>query len=110
MSNCHSVAGGSAQRLPYGRHAVPIAETIDPHNVVANQVVERGDHLAHHRHDGDLRQLASIDPPRAVYELRQNAMEPSPASSGVFFGPREVIVPNPPRRPASLPLRSDASS
>ena len=59
MSNCHSVAGGSAQRLPYGRHPVPIAETIDPHNVVANHVVERGDHLAHHRHDGDLRQLAN---------------------------------------------------
>jgi hypothetical protein len=25
------------------------------------------------------------DPPRAVYELRQNAMEPSPALAGFFF-------------------------
>jgi hypothetical protein len=48
----------SARRLPYGRQNVPTAKTIGPNNVVANHCVEHGDHLTHHRHDHDLRQLA----------------------------------------------------
>ena len=83
MSNCHFVAGGSlihlaasrlalrtpalraataltrpngsAQRLPCGRHVVPTVKTIGPNNVVTNHCVEHSDHLAHHRHDHDLR-------------------------------------------------------
>src|SRR6266700_7069722 len=48
----------SAQRLPCGRQNVPTAKTVGPNNVVANHCVEHGDHLTHHRHDHDLRQLA----------------------------------------------------
>ena len=48
----------SAQRLPCGRHAVPTGQTVGPHDVVTDHCVERGDHLAHHRHDRDLRQFA----------------------------------------------------
>src|SRR5262245_47142491 len=49
----------SARWLPSGRHAVPTAKEVGPNNGVANHCVERGDHLAHHRHDRDLRQFAS---------------------------------------------------
>src|SRR5258707_12940543 len=48
----------SAQRLPRDRHAVPTAPTIGPNHVVANHRVERGDHLTHHRHRRDPRQLS----------------------------------------------------
>src|SRR2546428_9969134 len=48
----------SAQRLPCGRQNVPTAKTVGPNNVVANLCVEHGDHLTHHGHDHDLRQLA----------------------------------------------------
>jgi putative tryptophan/tyrosine transport system substrate-binding protein len=48
----------SAQRLPCGRQNLPTAKTVGPNNVVANHCVEHGDHLTHHRHDHDLRQLA----------------------------------------------------
>src|SRR5215204_583759 len=48
----------SAQRLPCGRHVVPTAMTVGPNDTIANHCVERGDHLAHHCHDGNLRQLA----------------------------------------------------
>src|SRR5258706_8226251 len=48
----------SAQRLPCGRQNVPTAKTVGPNNAVANHCVEHGDHLTHHRHDHDLRQLA----------------------------------------------------
>src|SRR5262249_15843277 len=86
MSNCHLVAGGclmglarsglalrapalraataltrpnrSAQRLPCGRHAVPTTKTVGPSDVVANHRIKCRDHLAHHRHDHDLRQFA----------------------------------------------------
>src|SRR4029077_16738304 len=86
MSNCHVVAGRSlidlvasrlalrapalraamaltqpnqsAQWLPCGWHTVPTAQMVGPNNVVANHRVERGDHLAHDRHDHNLRQLA----------------------------------------------------
>jgi hypothetical protein len=49
----------SAQRLPCGRQNMPTAKTVGPNNVVANHCVEHGDHLTHHRHDHDLRQLAA---------------------------------------------------
>ena len=49
----------SAQRLPCGRHAVQTAVTVGPDHVVANHGVERGDHLAHHHHDRNVRQFAS---------------------------------------------------
>ena len=49
----------SAQRLPCGRQNAPTAKTVGPNNVVANHCVEHGDHLTHHRHDHDLRQLAA---------------------------------------------------
>src|ERR1700704_2857934 len=49
----------SAQWLPCGRHAVPTGQTVGPNDVVTDHCVERGDHLAHHRHDRDLRQFAS---------------------------------------------------
>src|SRR5262245_65213385 len=49
---------GSAQGLPCGRHGVPTAVTVGPNDVVTNHCVERGDHLAHHCHDDDLRQFA----------------------------------------------------
>src|SRR5499433_820899 len=86
MSNCHLVAGRSlidltasrlalrapalraataltrpnrsAQRLPCGRHAVPTTKTVGPSDVVANHRIKCRDHLAHHRHDHDLRQFA----------------------------------------------------
>ena len=86
MSNCHLVAGRSlidlvasrlalraptlrvataltrpdrsAQRLPCGRHNMPTTKTVGPKDIVANHCVEHGDHLTHHRHDHDLRQLA----------------------------------------------------
>src|SRR5258705_12455295 len=48
----------SAKWLPCGRHTVPTAVTVGPSDVVTNHCVERGDHLAHHRHDRDLRQFA----------------------------------------------------
>src|SRR6516162_3771197 len=48
----------SAQRLPRGRHAVPTAMTVGPKHVIANDRVERGDHLAHHCHDRDFRLLS----------------------------------------------------
>jgi hypothetical protein len=69
----------SAQRLPCGRHAVPTAQTVSPSNIVTNHCVERGDHLAHHRHNHDLR-LLSARPPLA-------AAEAATASHG---GPRRV--------------------
>src|SRR6516165_5757284 len=47
----------SAQRLPRGRHAGPTAMTVGPKHVIANDRVERGDHLAHHCHDRDFRLL-----------------------------------------------------
>src|SRR6266404_4716980 len=87
MSNCHLVAGRSlidlvasrlalrapalraataltrpnrsAQRLPCGRRTAPTAVTADPSRTVAEHGVERGDHLTHHRHDDDLRLVAS---------------------------------------------------
>ena len=48
----------SARWLPCGRHVVPTTGTVGPNDTVANHRVERGEHLAHHRHDGDFRQLA----------------------------------------------------
>src|SRR5262245_15572129 len=48
----------SAQRLPCGRHVVPTAGTIGPKRVVTSHSVEHGDHLAHHRHDHNLRLLS----------------------------------------------------
>jgi hypothetical protein len=48
----------SAQWLPCGRHGVPTAVTVGPNHVVANHCVERGNHLAHHGNDRDLRQFA----------------------------------------------------
>src|SRR5262245_40053535 len=51
---------GSAQWLPCGRHGVPTAVTVGPNDVVANHGVEHSDHLAHHRHDRDLRQFAGV--------------------------------------------------
>ena len=50
----------STQRLPRGRHAVPTAMTVGPKHVIANDRVERGDHLAHHCHDRDFRLLATV--------------------------------------------------
>src|SRR3981081_1475020 len=44
----------SAQWLPCGRHAVPTGQTVGPNDVVTDHCVERGDHLAHHRHERDL--------------------------------------------------------
>jgi hypothetical protein len=86
MSNCHLVAGRSlidlvasrlalrapapraataltrpnrsAQRLPCGRHDVPTGQSVGPHDVIADHGIERGDHLAHDRHDRDLGQFA----------------------------------------------------
>jgi hypothetical protein len=68
VSNCDLVAARSlialaasrlALRAPAlrGRHAVPTAMTVGPNHVITNHRIERGDHLAHHRHDRDLRQL-----------------------------------------------------
>src|SRR5215204_824674 len=48
----------SAQWLPCGRHGVPTAVTVGPREIIANHCVEHGKHLAHHRHDHDLRELA----------------------------------------------------
>src|SRR5258707_13984410 len=48
----------SAQRLPRGRHAAPTVVTVDPSRTVAKHGVKRSDHLAHHRHDDDLRLLS----------------------------------------------------
>src|SRR6195256_6719256 len=48
----------SAQWLPCGRHAGPTGQTVGPNDVVTDHCVERGDHLAHHRHDRDLWQFA----------------------------------------------------
>src|SRR5215471_15183839 len=68
MSNCDFMAAKSltdltrpnqsVQRLPRGRHAVPTAMTVGPKHVIANDRVERGDHLAHHCHDRDFRLLS----------------------------------------------------
>src|SRR5262249_55921104 len=48
----------SAQRRSRGRHAVPTTMTVGPKHVIANDRVERGDHLAHHCHDRDFRFLS----------------------------------------------------
>src|SRR3979490_2558157 len=48
----------SAPWLPCGRAALPTGQTVGPNAVVTDHCVERGDHLAHHRHDRDLRQFA----------------------------------------------------
>src|SRR5262245_4259347 len=58
---------GSARWLPCGRHGVLTAVTVGPTDVVTNHCVERGDHLAHHCHDNDLRQFSggsatTVDP------------------------------------------------
>src|SRR5215475_4254108 len=55
MSNCDLVA---AQWLPCGRHGVPTEVTVGPNHVIANHCIERGDHLAHHRHDSDFWRFA----------------------------------------------------
>jgi hypothetical protein len=44
--------------LPKGRLAVSSAATVGPNRIVANHCVENEEHLAHHRHDDDLRPLA----------------------------------------------------
>jgi len=81
----------SAQRLPCGRHVVPTAQTVGPNDIVANHGIERGDHLAHHRHDRDrpskrahlrdrTQSIQSVDPSGgATVSLRQGR---SPPQSG----------------------------
>jgi hypothetical protein len=53
----------SAQWLPCGRHGVPTAGTVGPNHVVADHCVKRGNHLAHHGNDRDLRQFAGAFEP-----------------------------------------------
>src|SRR6201997_2293716 len=48
----------SAQWLPSGRHRVPTVKMVGPNDVITNHRIEHGDHLAHDRHDHNLRQLA----------------------------------------------------
>jgi hypothetical protein len=84
VSNCHVVAGGSLIDLVVSRLALRATarraataltrpdrlaqrlQRVGPNNVVMNHCIERGDHLAHHRHDDDLAQLT--DAREAVVE------------------------------------------
>src|SRR6516162_3025647 len=70
----------SAQRLPRGRHAVPTAMTVGPKHVIANDRVERGDHLAHHCHDRDFRLLSASNwnPALKPFHDRLNAAGKKP--------------------------------